>query len=116
MTAGSGRLRRSDRLRSSKDFRRLSREGDRRSSRHFVALLAPALEAAPEDTPRLGITVSRKVGNAVTRNRVKRGIREWFRCHRDALAAQQDVVVIARRGAGELTGAEVRRELRELFA
>jgi len=49
--------------------------------------------------PRLGLTVSRKVGNAVVRNRVKRRIREWFRRERDCFGGAWDVVVIARREA-----------------
>ncbi len=87
----------------------MRRDGVRRSSRHFVMLVAPAGALAPAGTPRLGVTVSRKVGNAVTRNRVKRGIREWFRSRSSAL--EGDVVVIARRGAGQLTSDEARREL-----
>ncbi len=45
---------------------------------------------------RLGITVTRKVGNAVRRNRIKRLVREWFRRAQPALGAY-DVVVIAKR-------------------
>ena len=75
-------------------------------------LLAPPGDLAPSGRARLGVTVSRKVGNAVTRNRVKRGIREWFRHHEGPL--EGDVVVIARPGAGELSPEETRRELGEL--
>jgi ribonuclease P protein component len=66
-------------------------------------------------SPRLGITASRKVGNAVTRNRIKRGVREWFRHSRDELPDAVDVVVIARRGAAELTGSEIAVRLEELL-
>jgi ribonuclease P protein component len=51
---------------------------------------------------RLGLTVSRKVGNAVVRNRVKRRIREWFRRERHEFEGVWDVVVIARREAAAL--------------
>jgi ribonuclease P protein component len=61
--------------------------------------------------PRLGITVSRKVGNAVTRNRLKRVIREWFRVSRGGLSPAGDLVVIARKGAGLLDAQEIRNEL-----
>jgi ribonuclease P protein component len=56
--------------------------------------------------PRIGIVASRKVGNAVTRNRIKRLIREFFRIYRGAISRCEDIVVIVRprtriRGYGE---------------
>lgn len=66
-------------------------------------------------SPRLGLTVSRKVGNAVVRNRVKRQVREWFRASRDQLEGAWDVVVIARRRASELESAESGPELSRLL-
>ncbi len=53
------------------------------------------------DRPRIGITVSSKVANAVARNRVKRWVREAFRAVRGDLPPV-DLVVIARRGAAEM--------------
>lgn len=64
--------------------------------------------------PRFGITVSRKIGGAVVRNRVKRFVREYVRTHPGISPA--DYNIIARRGAGELTFAEVVRELERGFA
>ena len=118
------RLPRSDRLLLSKDFQRVARQGKRVASRDFVMLIAPARRAKesvrgprpshPGDVRRLGVTASRKVGAAVTRNRVKRGIREWFRHSRKELGRDVDVVVIARRGSARLTGAELSVELARL--
>ena len=108
-------MRRSDRLRSRKDFQRASREGERRASRHFVGLLVPQHGSHSEGRPRLGVTVSRRVGGAVARNRVKRGIRAWFRWHRERVPAGCDLVVIARRGAPELSAAERAHELDALL-
>jgi ribonuclease P protein component len=60
---------------------------------------------------RLGVTASRKVGNAVVRNRVKRRIREWFRLGGQELVAGIDLVVIARASAARLAGADTFVEL-----
>ena len=119
------RLRRSYRLLQSRDFQRVARNGRRAASRDFVMLIAPSrvssrrieetveqsvvqtVEQTVEPVRRLGVTASRKVGNAVVRNRVKRRIREWFRASRQTLVADVDVVVIARRAAAELSGRDV---------
>jgi ribonuclease P protein component len=66
------------------------------------------------DRSRLGVTVSRRVGNAVVRNRVKRRIREWFRRDGGALVAGRDVVVIARAAAAEISGTDAFAELSRL--
>ena len=63
----------------------------------------------------MGVTVSRKVGNAVVRNRVKRSVREWFRTRRDELPPGVDIVVIARRNASELGSIDVGYELNGLL-
>jgi len=62
------------------------------------------------------LTVSRKVGNAVVRNRVKRRIREWFRCARASFPGSLDIVVIARRQAAELEFRCSCRQLSRLIA
>lgn len=107
-----GRFRRSDRLLQRRDFQRVAREGRRVSSRSFVILVAPTAVIS-KNSPRcprarrLGITVSRKVGNAVVRNRVKRGVREWFQHQRELLVRGIDLVVIARPDAARLKVHEI---------
>ncbi len=64
---------------------------------------------------RLGLTVSRRVGGAVVRNRVKRRIREWFRAQHEQLTAPLDLVVIARRSAGSLDASSIAAELSSLL-
>jgi ribonuclease P protein component len=65
---------------------------------------------------RIGITVSRKVGHAVTRNRVKRRIREYYRLHRAALPVSWDIHVIAKKPASSLTFQQTVTTLESLFA
>lgn len=99
-----------DRLHRSAEFLRLQRSGVRFQSPHFV-LYAGRLEHEPERS-RLGVTVSRRIGNAVVRNRVKRRVREIFRkVMRAGLPAGTSIVVIARGGAGALESAAIGDEL-----
>jgi ribonuclease P protein component len=63
---------------------------------------------------RIGVTVSRKVGIAVVRNRVKRWIRECFRRQRDVFPRHVDMVVVARPAAAGAGHAAVCRELSAL--
>ena len=67
------------------------------------------------DRARLGITVSRKVGNAVVRNRFKRRTREWFRSQRSLLNPELDLVVIARRSGGQMSFSELDARLSQLL-
>jgi ribonuclease P protein component len=121
----SGRFRRADRVVSARDYKRLRRCGTRLSSKNFSVSVAPRktvardlrYERAPSafEARRLGITVSRRVGNAVARNRVKRSIREWFRLSRQNFASNVDIVVIGRPGAADRTPLEIRSELQRLL-
>lgn len=82
------------RLRRRREFLAVQQRGRRLYAAEVLVL---ALDAGG-DGPRIGITVSSKVANAVARNRVKRWVREAFRAMRRDLPAV-DLVVIARKGA-----------------
>ncbi|MEO8189301.1 MAG: ribonuclease P protein component [Acidobacteriota bacterium] len=84
-------LSRDDRLRKRTEFEECYSSGVRVSGRHFLVFL---LARPGAERPRLGISVSKRVGDAVTRNRVKRRIRELFRRQRPARAVE--LVVNAR--------------------
>ena len=110
------------------DFLRVGQLGVRLNGRYFLILVferasaeveAPVENARGEKDgdrlPRLGITVTRRVGKAVRRNRIKRLVREWFRGSRERLRGAwqgYDLVVIAKREIpGTLGLAEVRTDL-----
>jgi ribonuclease P protein component len=110
------------RIKRRADFLRVQEAGQRASTPHFVLLVAKREPGKPGEEggeakgklcARLGIVVTRKVGNAVQRNRIKRVCRECFRLWpRDTPLVPDgiDLVVIAREGAHELGLAEVRDE------
>lgn len=104
------------RLSRSAEFDRVFRQGRSHAGRELILYVFPRGEDAP---PRLGLSVSRKVGGAVERNRVKRLLREAFALEGAQLPAGTDAVVLARRDARELAGREglagIRRALAELI-
>jgi ribonuclease P protein component len=104
------RLLRSDRLRKRFEFRRVRDLGRRVHTDSFVLLVAPVL-AGEVATARIGLTVSRKVGGAVRRNRVKRLFRELFRTRRELFPAGCDVVAIARDRCAVQTLGALSREM-----
>ena len=92
------------RLSRSADFDRVFRHGRSHACRELVLYVFPR-EA--DSAPRLGLSVSRKVGGAVQRNRVKRLLREAFSLEGQRLPAGTDAVVVARheaRGLAEREG------------
>jgi len=97
---------RQERLRKRVDFLRLSHEGQKIHSANFIVLW----KERPEQSVRLGVTVSGKVGNAVVRNRVKRLVREFYRLNKD-LFAPVDYNIVAKQGAARLDFGEVSQEL-----
>jgi ribonuclease P protein component len=97
------------RIRRRADFLRVQAIGQRASASHFVMLVA-AREPEATGCSRLGIVVTRKIGNAVQRNRIKRVCRECFRLWPDFVPDGIDLVVIGRSGADQLGLAEVRAE------
>jgi ribonuclease P protein component len=64
---------------------------------------------------RLGVAVSRKVGKACVRNRIKRMIREYFRLNKHKLPPKTDLVFVARPNAWTLKTSELRTELDNFF-
>jgi len=96
--AGSPRRRR---LSRSGDFKRVYKEGSSKATRHLVLYRFDRVEGGPEEI-RLGISVSKKLGDSVTRNRVKRVLREAFWSRMDRDTAEEDFVLVARPSVGEV--------------
>ena len=120
MEAGDAGARKRRRLSRSGDFDRVFREGFSHASRYLVVYSFPRQEDGGAEPVRLGISVSRKVGGSVTRNRVKRVLREAFWGLEGRLPEGHDFVLVARPEAGVLVEREgvegVRRYLLEALA
>ena len=100
-----------DRLLKRSEFLQLAQHGKKISDAHFIIISRPGRF----DRLRLGITVTRKVGNAVTRNRIKRFSREFFRLNRHRIKGYWDLNVIAKKEAARLTSAQTFLSLQHLF-
>jgi ribonuclease P protein component len=121
---GSTKRPKKGRLSRSAEFERVYRQGRSIGNRYLVLYVfprggAPAVPAELSSGPRLGLSVSRKVGGAVDRNRVKRLLREAFATEGQRLSPDSDAVVVARPEARELAEREgldgIRTALGELI-
>jgi len=96
-----------ERIRKRQEFLRIYEQGIRRYSQHFTIITC----RNPSGIRRLGTTVSKKTGNSVQRNRIRRLLREFFRLNKSRLPAAQDIVIIAKKGILPLTYHGVYAEL-----
>ncbi len=101
-----------ERLLKRVQFLNVTENGKKLLTRSFIVFLKPnSLSFFC-----LGITVSRKVGGSVARNRVKRIVREFFRLNKSRIEKGIDIVVIAKREAAGKGFVEVSRELEKILA
>ncbi len=100
-------LRPRERLRKRHQFLNVFRTGVKKESPHFKC----NLRANGFGLRRLGLTVGKRTGNAVMRNRIKRLIREFFRRNKALLPESTDIVICAKAGSGRLEYAALNREL-----
>jgi ribonuclease P protein component len=104
-------LPRTERLRKRAVFQKVQGRGKKLQTDHFIVFTLPNDSVKPA---RLGVTVSRKVGGAVVRNRVKRLVREAFRRQKTLFPRGLDVVLIAKKQAAEAEYEQVYREIEKL--
>ena len=92
---------RRNRLSRSRDFAAVYRNGRSVSTRYLTLYSFVRPDGEGDGEPRLGLAVSRHVGGAVVRNRVKRQLRACFDDFRPRLAADRDYVLVVRSGLAE---------------
>ena len=104
-------MNRSYSLKRNKEFQRVYRRGKSQGSRAAVMIVCRARHASV----RVGFSVSKKLGNAVVRNRIKRRAREAFRVYLPEVKRGYDVIVVAREGIAELPFPELKKTMRYLL-
>lgn len=87
-------MKRFNSIKKNSDFQRVYRNGKSYGNRYLVMYVLPS-----EQETRIGISVSKKVGNSIVRHRLTRLVRECFRLHKDKLDGQLDIVVVVRAAA-----------------
>ena len=100
-----------DRLRKRPEFLDLANNGEKIQDRHFIIVFQPNRDGKS----RLGITVTKRVGPAVTRNRIKRVSREFFRLNRHQLQGHWDLNIIAKHRAAAIDTGQAHASLTRLF-
>ncbi|AIM16558.1 MULTISPECIES: ribonuclease P protein component [Neobacillus] len=101
-------MRKELRIKKNQDFQAVFQKGRSFANRQFVVY---SLEKVGQDAFRIGLSVSKKLGNAVTRNRIKRYIRQSIFELKDQLKQGYDYVIIARKPAAEMDMSEVKKSL-----
>ncbi len=92
-------------------FRRAYRKG---KSYVFPTMVIYVLKGGSSQKTRLGITVTKKQGNAPTRNRIRRVIRAAFAAQKDILPCQ-DIVVVARSKCATVKSTQLEEQIRQVF-
>jgi len=87
------------RLKKNEDFQKVFKRGRSTANRQFVVYV---LMQNGQPYNRIGLSVSKKVGNAVTRNRIKRYIKEAIRLSESHFITGADCVIIARKPTAEM--------------
>ena len=100
-----------DRILKRNEFIQLSKFGRKLQTECFIAYYAPGRF----ERSRLGVTVTRKYGRAVKRNRMKRLIREYFRLNRHLILGEWDINIIAKQEAADLSSEKIFGSLQNIF-
>jgi ribonuclease P protein component len=98
-------------LKKNDDFRLVYSKGRSKANRFFIIYILKT----GNDYNRIGVSVSKKVGNSVKRHRIKRLVKESYRLHEKMFNSGLDIVVIARSGAADLEYKDVESALLHLM-
>ena len=99
------------RVRKRKDYQLAYQEGKRYYTKNFIIFI----RKNDVNLPRLGITVARKYGKAVKRNRIKRLLREFFRLNKKLFKIGYDYVIVVKKDCNVKNYWDVKEELEEFL-
>lgn len=100
-------LKKNERLLKRAEFTAVNQNGEKYYTKNFLIILKPN----GLDIARLGITISKKVGNSVKRNRIKRLIREFFRLNKKEIPKGLDIVIVALKKCDKCNLLNIKEEL-----
>lgn len=100
----------SESLKKNRDFQAVYRKGTSKANRYLVMYILPN----QQEGNRLGISVSKKVGNSVVRHHLTRLLRESYRLHEEEFQCGYDIVTVARPSAKEISYREMESALLHL--
>ena len=105
-------LKKEERITRRSEFLKIFQHGIRYNTENFLIIIFPGNN---KPIRRFGITVSKKVGGAVKRNRVKRLVKEFFRLHKDQLPESSDILFIAKSSSAYLKYSALSKEMVDFF-
>ncbi|SFM12419.1 ribonuclease P protein component [Salibacterium qingdaonense] len=100
------------RIKKNHEFSRIFEKGRSSANRQFVIYV---MDNSRNDYYRTGLTVSRKMGNAVTRNRIKRLLREVLRDIDSQIEVGRDYIIIARKPVADMDYAQIKKSLKHVM-
>lgn len=108
------RFPKAERLRSDREFREVVRKGERATTPHFTVYRDYRASADADRSPsqrKIGISVGRRVGGSVLRNRIKRILREFYRHHKEVFPEGSRTAIVAKKRPPGKDPEEIGREL-----
>lgn len=105
-------MKKQHRLQKNEEFQQVFQLGSSAANRQFVVY---QLQKTEQQTVRIGLSVSKKLGNAVQRNRIKRLMKEVLRDTAEELKQDRDVVIIARKPVTSMELGEMEKSLRHVL-
>lgn len=100
------------RIKKDKEFQKVFKEGKSFANRQFIVY---RYKKEGQEQFRIGLSVSKKIGNAVTRNRIKRYIRQAFLEMKDEVQNDMDYIIIARHQAASIDFHETKKSLQHVL-